>query len=240
MSISNAAIFGPTFVPGKVGDNQPVIYFDDFMTGWTILDASPPLPPDQGGKFCNVADAGEWFLTTGGSVGTYPSMADEVGGVVTMTTGGVTGNRINCQLNGEMFSLEGARELYFEARVHLSTSADFYMGVAVTDPDLDTIADGVTFGIEGTSILHTRVEKDGGGAITATAATLEDDAYSVLAFKCRADRKVEFYLNGVRVALVDAPTTYPDNEELAPAFHIESNGAAETLKIDYILCVGER
>lgn len=241
MTISNASIFGPTFVPGKVGDHYPVVYWDDFVTAYTVVDAELNLESDPAAKFCTLADRGEWLASTAGAVGGYPTMADEVGGVVTMTTGGTALNRIGCQLNGEMFSLANGRELYFEARVNLSTSADFYMGVSVADTDISaTMVDGVLFAIEGTSGLLTQVSKDSGGSLTATGSTLEDDAYSVIAFKCRADKKVEFYLNGVKAALVDQPANFPDDELLSPAFHIESNGAAETLKIDYILCVGDR
>lgn len=243
MSFSNSMAFGPTFIPGKVGDTRPIVVWDDFVTAYTALDATEEIPMDQSGKFCDIADAGEWLLSVGdSSPSVYPSMADESGGVVTMTTDTGANDRVSCQRNGEMFSLANGRELYFEVRAHISTSADFYAGVVLADVNLTGITNGVIMGISGTSTLQTRVEKDSGGAITNTGTTVEDDAYSVFAFKCRADKKIEFYLNGVKASMVNDPDNFPDDELLSPVFQIQTNtvGVAETLKVDYILCVGER
>ena len=225
MTLATADFIGRNFLPGRVGENRPIVYFEDFTRAYTEFDA--------------VSGEGDWLVTQVGS-GTLPVQTDEHGGAVTMTTGAVAGDSINAQLVGEVFRMDNGDELYFEARFNVSTSADFYMGMATTDSALGTVVDGVMFRIEATSTLFWRVEKDSGGTDTTTASTLTDDTYATVAFKCRGDKVVEFFLDGVRVAVVDTPTNFPDNEELTPSFLIQSNGAAETLKIDYILVVNDR
>jgi hypothetical protein len=242
MSISTMNVFGPTFTPGLAGNVRPIVVWDDFVTGGTVLKTFGQFDQSPSAKFTDVDDTGEWRLRATGSPTTYPTMADEVGGVVTMTTGVSADNKIQAQLNGTMFSLANGRELYFEVRFNVSSTADFYVGVTDTDGTLVNFDNGVVCGITGTSTVVYRLENAAeANSYVNTAATITSGAYHVLAFKCRADKKVEFYLDGAKIALVNLPGSFPDSEPLSPNFQVNANSSgAETLKIDYILCVGER
>ena len=242
MTLATADIFGPSFIPGRVGENRPIVYWDDFVTGYTVLKTGGPLDQNPGGTFTDISDSGEWFLSVSGSPSVYPSVAGEAGGILTMTTG--TTGRINAQLNGEMFTLAADRGLYFETRLNVASTADFYMGIMDSDANLTNFSNGVGFGFEATATLSARTEKTSNSntwANTATASTINSGEYNTFAFRCRSGKKVDFYLNGDKITTVDSEADYPDNATLSPAFMIQGNGVVtETLKIDYILCVNDR
>jgi hypothetical protein len=236
---------GPSRLPGQPID-YPIVYFEDFIGGYTAVDLALANESDPTGMFSPVADRGTWLVSYDTLVADTQLFAPQDaadGGWVTATTDATGGERISAQINGEAFKCALNRRIYFETRVKFTNATqDAFLGLAVagaTDPHASRPAGFIAF----TLTADADIEYATGNASTATAsadsgADIVAATWVVLAFEWDGIDKVHFYVNGVRVATATA--TPPVGLPLSPVICVESNGAAEALTVDYILVVEDR
>ena len=78
-----------------------------------------------------------------------------------------------------------------------------------------------------------------GAADTDTNTDLTADTFVVTRWEYNGSDKVRFYVDGVLTNTLTA--NIPKDQYMSPIFLLDNSGAAaETLSIDYILCVNER
>lgn len=247
--MQSANFFPPGFGPGGTLNGPAIVYFDDFLTGYTVDAAAGD---DEGYKFAATADKADWFIShdTLDAATQLPIVQDDQdGGVIKFTTDATSGERISAQLNGENFRLVQGREMRFAMRCKFTnTTQDGFFGVSVntTDPHASRPAGFVAFTLTGDA----DIEYATGNASTATAsadsgADIVADTWTVLSwhYKYRSSGsgytdKVTFYKDGIKI--VDTILTIPTGIYMSPVFCLESNGAAESMFIDWIYCMNER
>ena len=176
---------------------------------------------------------------------------DADGGVIAITTDGGSSDHYQAQLNGESFYLTEGRRMFFEARwkvlttggdviIGIASNADTTNGAHVNMPD-----DCIVFGLDGDLNLMINMSLNDssagafGAADTDTNTDLTADTFVVTRWEYNGSDKVRFYVDGVLTNTLTA--NIPKDQYMSPIFLLDNSGAAaETLSIDYILCVNER
>lgn len=235
---------------GPGGFNTKVQLYDDFVIGGrTIMDLALASETDPFGYFIDFSAnaSGIWMV----SADTMTTPASQAPRILTGTTGqggvcrlgatdATSGERISMQLNGDPITANG--NVYFETRVKFTnTTQDAFIGLAVTaatDPHASRPAGFVAF----TLTADSDIEYATGNASTATAsadtgADITAATWVTLSFLLTPNNAT-FYVNGQVKA--STTLTLPTGLALSPVFTIESNGAAETLDVDYYLVIAER
>lgn len=226
---------------GMRASGLPVSFFDHFLSGGvTISDAALANESDPYGHF-------------GTGFGTYIVFADTTdtgflprikaggdGGHVEMSTDATSGERIGFQLYGLSFAVASKRRLYFETKLKTTNvTADMFVGLAYTstDPHADAPQDYIAFGLTGDADIEIGcgLADSDAGAFSGTDSTVDivADAFTTLAFEYDGATTVAFYVDGALAGTI-ADATVPVGTVLSPIFCIESNGAAETLTVDYV------
>lgn len=236
---------GPSRLAGQPCD-YPVVYFEDFIGGYTAVDLALTNESDPTGMFSPVADRGTWLVSYDTLVADTqlfaPADAAD-GGWVVATTDATSSERISAQINGEAFKCANNRRLHFEIRCKFTNATqDAFLGLAVagaTDPHASRPAGFIAF----TLTADADLEYATGDASTATAsadtgADIVAATWMNLQFEWDGKNTVHFYKDGVRVA--STTVTIPRGLPLSPVICVESNGAAEALTVDYILVACDR
>lgn len=228
---------GKSILANCLGPNGPSIplaeFFDDFVVGGTT------------GKFSSTADVGQWLLTTDNS-GTV-TIADAAPDGVARSTPGTSANDFNSiQMNGEAWTVNASRDIYFATRIRTNDADDikFYIGLGSTDvtgttagPLLDGTNNSICFrNTAGNTTSFTCVtEDDTTETVTSAVGDLADSVWKELAFVVRGTSRVEFYVDNVLVAT--HTTNLPDaGDGLTLSFEVGSpTGTTATyLDIDYV------
>jgi hypothetical protein len=233
-----------------------------YKNGVTNVGASDPMrmlqvpDPSLMHMYFNDFDhyvAGDWTVTV---IGTTPAqaLADEDGGVITITNSAADNDSLQAQKKGESFLLAAGKKAMFKARFKLSdaTQSDFLIGLAITDTVLlDTTsggADGFTDGItfvknDGVATLDVYCQKDATTGQTSTSgiATLVDATYVTVAWYYDGTGNLEYYVNNAHKGTLNASSTYLPDTELTVSYALANGAAAaKTASIDYILAAIER
>jgi len=196
--------------------------------------------------------AGDWTITNGGS----PTIAvdvDDVGGILSIATGGTDTNSSSHQSKIEAFKFVSGKAIEFEAAFALDDVVDsiFMLGLAITDTSPLDATDRLVFKKEDTErTLSFQCTKDG-----STVSTVDDFVTLVNATQVKvgfyydgstaavagsgAAPTIDVYLNDVRVGAVPI-TNAPDTEMCITAHVVTGKTGAVTAKIDYIRVVQER
>lgn len=222
-----------------------VVYFDDFTNVWMAVDAALTDESNPTGTFSESADEGEWLVTSD-ATGTIVVSDAEPGGVITVTTGSSANDFMSCQLNGQSFAMNAAKDLIFEIRCKFGDADDtqWFVGLATTDvtgtglgPILDGTNDSIGFrqnadtGVD----IDCLTEDDTNETETDSTIDVADDTFVTLTFHVRGTSAVAFYVNGTLRAT--HTTNIPDSATaLTPTFEIHSPTASSTIEIDYIYC----
>lgn len=183
----------------------------------------------------------DWIITTtetGGGTATE-ALADELGGVLLLTTDDQDNESTEFQKNGEAFQIVPGKPFWFEARIKISeaTQSDFLVGLCITDTTLiDGMSDGVFFQKDdGDANIDFHCIKDSGETASNgdTGVDLVAAAYNRFGIKSVKPGVVEYWLDGVKRA--EAAANVPDDELLCPSFAIQNgDGNARTLAIDFL------
>jgi len=188
--------------------------------------------------------AGDWTVTEVG-VATQ-ALRDGDGGLLLITNAAVDNDSSFQQKVGESFMLEAGKKAWFKTRFKVSdaTESDIAIGLQVTDTTPLAATDGVWFRKDdGDANIDAIVQKDDTtGKNTQTAVgTLVDNTFIELAWYYDGAGYVEFYVDKVKKATLDASSTYLPDTELTVSFGIQ-NGVAisTTMTLDYILAAKER
>lgn len=209
-------------------------------------------------EYCNdflvtsAYTAGDWTITNSGS----PTIAvdtDDVGGQLSVATGGTDTNSTSHQSKIEAFKFVSGKALEFEAAFSLDDVVDstFMLGLAITDTTPLDATDRLVFKKEDTeSTLNFQCTKDG-----STVSELADFATLVNSTQVKvgfyydgstaaeagegAAPTIDVYLNDVRVGAVPI-TNAPDTEMCITAHLVTGKTGAVTAKLDYVRVVQER
>lgn len=202
--------------------------------------------------FTSAYTAGDWTITNGGS----PTIAvdvDDVGGMLSLATGGTDTNSTSHQSKIEAFKFVSGKAMEFECAFALDDVVDsiFLIGLAVTDTTPLDATDRLAFVKEDTeSTLSFKCTKDG-----STVSELADfkalvnntqvkvgfyyDGSTAAAAGVGAAPTIDVYLNDVRVGAV--PVTNAPDTEMCITIHVATGKTgAVTAKVDYIRAIQER
>jgi len=244
MTFNLAAPFGPTAGPGGRRMNGPTIYFDDFTTGVS----------QAGNTFAQGADTADWdtLIDAGGTEFTIADASPN--GVITGISDDVATDINFAQLNGQSFSVQNGRELYFEIRIKVSTvTGQLAFGVngaaalTATGAITTDLVDGVIFETDasGNISLYTARNNTASAAATFTRVDtgldLAADTWDVYAFHILPSGIIRGYVGGALAATINEPSKLPNDVGLSPMFGVTSSTTVlETVSVDYILVTNER
>lgn len=189
--------------------------------------------------------AGDWTITTteAGAGSATEALTDADGGVLLITNDNADNDADFFQKNGESFSLESGKKLWFKAKFKVSdaTQSDFVMGLQITDTTPLDVTDGIFFQKDdGDTNLDFYVEKDNTATSAAAISTVADDTYVTVGFYYNGSDEVQYFVDDVKLGTL-ATTNLPDDEVLTISFGIQNGeAAAKTMSVDYILAVKER
>ncbi len=227
---------GPVLGPNRTL-SRPVVFFDDFLTGCS----------EDGHKFSATADKGDWLISQEDANGTEPNVVDDYdGGAISMASHTSAGDIMQIQLNGRSFYCESGRRMLFMTKVKLTnTTQDAFIGLASDAHALNAGAyttapsDYIAFTLSGDADIEYGTAKSSSGhSLTDTGSDITAATWVDLAFEYDGMGKVYFYVNGSQVATTT--TNVPEGKYLSPVFCVESNGAEETMAIDYVLVSNDR
>lgn len=240
-----------SFVPGNL-INGDYAFFDDFLAGG--------YGTTTGHKFASTANVAEWLYTALTGTPTFIISDAERGGVLAAATGAATDNHgLEAQLNGEAFSVNATKDMYFEARFKSQNSVtafDWLMGWSTTEtsmlaaPSANFI--GFSSGVAGGAVLDGGVANiiarsvDDQTAWTGTQSSLDTgadlvaDTFTTIACWVKGSERIIFYVDGVEK--YNTTTNIPDaGDALTFAFAVQNNGSTQgIMEIDYIYVSQER
>lgn len=250
-SITNAGEVEESSGFSAIAGLRDFAYYDDFIAGGFVVDAALLNESDPSGKFCNLADKGEWLVTSDADPTIVIANAER-GGLLLITTGSSANDFASLQMNGEAWAVTAGRDIWFECRVKFDDTNDtrWFIGLASTDvtgttigPIMDSVASGNSMigfiqdgdtGIE----IDSLVQNGGTGTQTGEGVDLVDDTYNTLAFHVRSNDGVEFFIDGVSVG--EITTNIPDGDAMTLSMEVHSPTASSTLEVDYIFCAQRR
>jgi hypothetical protein len=232
----------------KIVNDQLVLYDSSYAHRW--LDAYGPnvVKWIEDGVETPYLAANQLACceTTVVSTGVGDSVANvqgAFGGGILITTGDLTDDGFNIQLNGASFKFGLAWPAYFGMRMKSdeATQDDFLFGFgspATTDL-LGGVVDGIYFlKIDGSTSVAFVVEKDSVAATVAGVQTFAADTYYT--YEIVYDGTVvSAYINGVLVASVAVGNlSFPNDEYLTPGVHfITGEDANNTMTIDWVRAI---
>jgi len=212
-------------------DKNPdyVVYFDDF---------------DRIGFDSNTGHRWTVVKDSGASVGIA---ADQLNGLVNLTSAGTTDNDGASIQKNEIFQVQANKDLWFETKVRTSdvTDTDLCFGFTVnftTNPEaMLTAADRIVFQKDdGDASILCKTEKDGTETSTDSGIDMTNDTDVTLSIRCQSTGKVDFFVNRKLVA------THTDNiptDEILTIAAMSLSGNATGTKvtsIDYMFAASDR
>lgn len=225
--------------------NTPVLY-SGFGASYKALAEMPiSINPDVFGfwdDFVRVDDdqTNDWTVIKDTSA-TVGIVADTLGGELALTSAATTDNDGASIQGNEIFKTTAGTNIYFAARLKCSDAdqTDIDVGLTVnfpTNPEaMTTATDQIVFRvIDESAVILCYTEKNGTPTTTTTSISLADNTYVKLEILVTGTSKVEFFINGSKVAT--HTTNIPDDEELAVACASVSGSATGTrvTTLDYI------
>ncbi len=200
-----------TFVRRAFGD------FEDYTPSW--LTSTTTIPG--------------WTATAVGA--STLVMADNVGGVLQLTSAAIEDNGIQIQTDGEIILPATDKDIWFEAKVLTNDplQTDFFVGLCTTDTSIIATNPDNAIGfwlIDGAADILFEVA-DGTGAPIDTGSDIVVNTFIRLGFYVESNTRVTPYINGVAGTAVTAniPAT-----ELALSFALlTGEGSANRLDIDW-------
>lgn len=189
--------------------------------------------------------ASDWVITTtedGAGSATEAIAADERCGALLITNDDAEDDVDSLQSAEEAFSLTAGKQLWMSMRIKVGDAdeADMFIGLAITDTTPRDATDKIGFLLaDGSAALSAVSTKDSTSTTSSSIATLADATYVKLAFHYDGVNKVEWFVNGAKVATHTA--NIPDDENLAITLNLQNGAAAaNTLTVDYIYIAQER
>ena len=193
------------------------------------------------------------FRSTNGGSPTIAVDVDDVGGQLSVATGGTDTNSTSHQSKIEAFKFVSGKALEFECAFSLDDVVDsiFQIGLAITDTTPLDATDRLTFKKEDTeNTLSFKCTKDGTTVSElADFVTLVNNTQVKVGFYYDGSvaavagtgnaPTIDVFLNDVRVGAV--PITNAPDTEMCLSFHlVTGKTGAVTAKIDYLRVVQER
>lgn len=235
---------------------QPEDYFafsDDFFSAGYLANGAVTniggLTVYRGYKFAEVADHGAWLVTvTDGDGDNNESIviADGAGGLLQATTTDKADDQLSVQMNGEHFRCNSARDLWFDCQIAVEdvSEDDVFIGIGTVDTDFIDSRPNDFMGFTISESTNVMFKQSKNGTITTNAnITVAADATALrLSFFVDGSTTSSYvYVSGVAVATNAASATIPDDEDMSPAFAIETTDTgADYLQIDWIKIVNTR
>jgi hypothetical protein len=193
--------------------------------------------------------ATDWVLTTaeaGAGNATEVIADDEVGGVLTITNAGGSGDHDNFQLSkdggtndAEVFTFATQKKAWFDTRFK-SNDGDqvtIHIGIHIvnTDPVNAAPTDGIYFKTtDETGDISLLVRKNSTETSAAGLGTLGDDTFVRLSYYWDGVDTIYGYVDGVEKTSLSSGNL-PDDDYMALSFGVENGeAAANTLELDYI------
>jgi len=246
----------------------PIRYFEDFLHAFEARDLALASESDPTGVFSEVADRGKYLITLVGTQGEFTigtpidgaANASAQGGWGTFITSDDSGNDLICaQMNGESWKLATAKPLYFETRFAIKTitESEVFIGLADTGTDLYVDGVGVTnhvgFMLDNDGNLDFSIDEGATQHKVDTLVNFVDGSLATLetanvvhrcGFYWDGAGTIYVYVDGVLTnTIVDEGVAIlvPDATCLSIGFQLENTTTtAETMWIDYIMCVQAR
>lgn len=229
--------FNVPIVLGPTGPTIPAFeVFDDFWSAGTT------------GKFSTTADVGVWLNSTDSS-GTVKMVDAAPDGAIRLLPGTSAADYVSIQLNGEAFTTNANRNIYFATRIRTNDADDikFAIGLhttaagtsATVGPVLDGVNNSIGFrNVLGNTTAFLTITEDDTSETTSTPSSggdLADSTWKKLSFIVYGTNRVEFFIDDVLVATHTAGI--PDaGDALTVSFEVGSpTGTTATyLDVDYL------
>ena len=258
-------LFPMTRRPGSRGP-LPIVFFDDFIGVYSVLDLALDSESDPAAQFSPVANRGAW-LVSGDSVAASDTplpLSSTDSGVFSIKSSAVSGNRTQVQINGLPFRFVSPqdgqpgkdRPIYFEARCRVSTrrECDAFIGLCTNtvDAHADVVAGTSGFSYVGYTLTGDEDVEIATGQATGTPIPVIDSGvdyiandFHTYAFYSDSRGSVRWYFDGSEVykTSTNVPVEADDDTQIfmSPCFCVESNAAqSEAFSVDYLLIVAER
>ena len=188
--------------------------------------------------------AGDWVVTETG-VATQV-LSDGDGGWLLVTNAAADNDASFSQLAIESFSLTSGKRAFFKTRFKTSdvTQSDLQFGLLGVDTTPLDVTDGIyMLKADGAATVDVYCRKDAttGSTSSTAVATLVNDTFVTFGWAYDGVDTVEFFFNDVKVATLDASSTYLPDALLTPSFGVQNGEAvAKTMTLDYIFAATER
>ena len=168
--------------------------------------------------------------------------ADEVGGAITILSDTAENDGLQAQ-QSEIYKPTAGTDIVFSTKVKLLDvlASDLFVGLAKTDTTILASNPDAMCGFilaDGAADLKYIVRDAGVGAAADTGVNLVNNTYVVLGMKVYGTTKVEFFVDGEKVATVttNIPT---ENVALSIAF-LTGDASANSVTLDNVVCFQSR
>lgn len=189
--------------------------------------------------------AADWVITTtelGAGDASEALAADEACGALVITNDDADNDVDSLQMTEENWRLSSGKQLWMNLRIKVADAdqADMFVGLAITDTTPRDATDKIGFLLADESAALSCVStKNSTSTTSSSIATLADATYVKLALHWDGVSKVEWFVNGAKVAT--HTSNIPDDENLCVTLNIQNGAAAaNSLTVDYIYVAQER
>jgi len=188
--------------------------------------------------------ATDWTITKIGT-GTQALTAGDGGRLLT-TNSAADDDQVSNQLTVASFLPVAGKQMFFACKFQVSdaTQSDVLVGLVLGDTTPLDATDGIFFmKDDGDAQIDVYVRKDAttGNNSLANVGTLVSATDIVMAWYYDGKSTVAFFLDGVKVASLDASSSYLPDTVLAVSFSIKNGEAlAKSMNMDYIFAAKER
>jgi len=190
-------------------------------------------------------DANDWVITTteaGAGNASEALAADEACGALVITNDDANDDVDSLQMTEENWRLASGKQMWMNMRIKVADAdeADMFIGLAITDTTPRDATDKIGFLLaDGSAALSCVSTKDSSSTTTSSIVTLADATYVKLALHWDGASKVEWFVNGAKVATHSS--NIPNDENLCVTLNIQNGAAAaNSLTVDYIYVAQER
>lgn len=190
-------------------------------------------------------DANDWVITTteaGAGNASEALAADEACGALVITNDDADNDVDSLQMTEENWRLASGKQMWMNMRIKVADAdeADMFIGLAITDTTPRDATDKIGFLLaDGSAALSCVSTKDSSSTTTSSIVTLADATYVKLALHWDGASKVEWFVDGAKVATHSS--NIPNDENLCVTLNIQNGAAAaNSLTVDYIYVAQER
>lgn len=188
--------------------------------------------------------ATDWVVTKIGT-GTQALAAGDGGRLLT-TNSAADDDQVSNQLTVGSFLMAAGKAAFFAIKFQVNDAiqSDVQVGLVLADTTPLDATDGIFFmKDDGDAQIDVYVRKDAttGNNSLANVGTLVSATDIVMAWYYDGKSTVAFFLDGIKVASLDASSTFLPDALLAPSFSIKNGEAvAKSMNVDYIFAAKER